>query len=390
MKIKGESSLSAHAEVIHLTRQIQEISWRTFRHRLLCEKMLVDISTSAIHIRSIQDFLDECVERMGRALDVEGVFIWDYDPENETMSNVSEWVTEGYPRYKEQLQNLPASRVTWALGILGENRIINFEDIEDIPECFEKEMMRMMKIKSILMFPMFVRGRFFGVLGFETYKYYRKWKEEDIYILRTASQIITKSIENYRAEKALEKANKELEYRVRRRTAKLYAAKKELEEKQKELLVHKEEMLKLNKSLLEANDALSTLARNFEKGRKEILRRVASITSLKIVPLLTEMREKAGSNEQKAELDVLATYISELSDGLIKKKKVFSTFSNMEAKISAMIKNGLTSQQIARQLNISLETVKTHRRNIRKKLGIQNKKKNLRSYLLSHWNELLK
>ncbi len=377
-------------EIVHLTRQIQEISWRAFRNRLLCEKMLVDISTSAIHIDNIQHFLDECVERMGRALDVEGVFIWDYDPESDTMSNVSEWVVEGYPRYKEQLQNLPASEVSWALGILLQNGIINFEDIESIPECFEKKVMKMMKIKSILMFPMFVRGSFFGVLGFETYRYHRKWKEEDIYILRTASQIVTKSIENYRAEKALEEANKELEHRVRRRTAKLYAAKKQLEQKQRELLAHKQEMLKLNKSLLEANDALSTLAKNFEKGREEILRRVASITSFKIVPLLASLREKLESNEQKAELDVLVTYINELSAGVTKRKTPFSTFTNMEAKISAMIKNGLTSQQIARQLKISLETVKTHRRNIRKKLGIQNRKKNLRNYLISHWHEFVR
>ncbi len=388
--MKGESSFLSQMEIVHLTRQVQEISWQAFKNRLLCEKMLVDISTSAIHIEDIQTFLDECVERMGRVLDVDGVFIWEYDAKSKTMSNTSEWVTEGYPRYKEKLQNLPIEELQWAFHILERNDIINYENIEQIPDCLEKQIMVSMNIKSILMFPMFMKTNFFGVLGFETYEYYRKWREEDIYILRTASQIITKSIESFLAEKALEKANRNLERRVRRRTAKLYAAKKELEKKQEELLVHKEEMLKLNRSLIETNDALSVLAKNFEKGREEILRRVASITSLKIVPLLTELMNKEESSERKAELDVLASYINELSDGLVKKKNPFSTFSNMEAKISAMIKNGLTSQQIARQLNISVETVKTHRRNIRKKLGIQNKKKNLRSYLLSNWNEFLR
>jgi len=53
----------------------------------------------------------------------------------------------------------------------------------------------------------------------------------------------------------------------------------------------------------------------------------------------------------------------------------------MELRIAAMVKNGLTSQEIARQLNISLHTVKTHRKNIRKKLKIQNSTVNLSSYL---------
>ena len=356
----------------------------------MCEKMLVDISTSAIHINDIQSFLDECVERMGRALNVDGVFIWEYDRKTDTMSNTSEWVTDGYPKYKDKLQNLPAGELSWALGILQSNEVINYEDVEDIPECLEKHIMRTMNIKSILIFPMFVRNVFFGVLGFETYESYRRWGEEDIYILRTASQIITKSIESYYAEKALAETNKELELRVRKRTARLYAAKKELERQQQELLAHREELLKLNKSLIETNDALSALARNFEKGREEILRRVASITSFKIMPLLRELREKTSSKEQKADLDVLASYITELSEGLVKKDNPFANFSNMEAKISAMIKNGLTSQQIAKRLNVSVETVKTHRRNIRKKLGIQNKKKNLRSYLLSNWSQFFK
>ncbi len=380
----------SHAEITHLARQIQEISWRAFKRRLLCEKMLVDISTSAIHIDCVEDFLDECVKKMGQALEVEGVFIWEYDPETNTMSNTAEWVSEKYPPYRDKLQNIPVEELGWSLGILQKNDVINYEDVQDIPECLEKEIMKSMNIKSILIFPMFIKSNFFGVLGFETYAYYRAWKEEDIYILRTASQIITKSIESYHAEKALEKANKELERRVKARTAKLYYAKKELERKQLELIEHREELLKLNKSLIEANDALSLVSRNFEKGREEILKRATKIISFKILPLLEQMRKKAQKKEFAADLDILVSYIDELSGGLLKKESTFSLLSNTEAKISAMIKNGLTTQQIARQLNISVETVKTHRRNIRKKLGIQNKKKNLRSYLLLKWREILR
>jgi DNA-binding CsgD family transcriptional regulator len=46
-----------------------------------------------------------------------------------------------------------------------------------------------------------------------------------------------------------------------------------------------------------------------------------------------------------------------------------------------MIKNGMTTDQIAQHLHISPDTVKTHRRNIRRKLDIVGKKNDLASYL---------
>ena len=53
--------------------------------------------------------------------------------------------------------------------------------------------------------------------------------------------------------------------------------------------------------------------------------------------------------------------------------------SSSELRIASMIKNGLTSQEIADLLHISLDTVKTHRRGIRKKLNLNNSNINLSS-----------
>jgi DNA-binding CsgD family transcriptional regulator len=48
-----------------------------------------------------------------------------------------------------------------------------------------------------------------------------------------------------------------------------------------------------------------------------------------------------------------------------------------------MIGNDMTTEEIAAQLCISPETVKTHRRNIRKKLGIVGTRHQLNNYLRS-------
>ena len=49
--------------------------------------------------------------------------------------------------------------------------------------------------------------------------------------------------------------------------------------------------------------------------------------------------------------------------------------------ICDMIKSGMASKEIAETMNISLQTIGLHRKNIRKKLSLCNKQINLTSYL---------
>jgi DNA-binding CsgD family transcriptional regulator len=66
--------------------------------------------------------------------------------------------------------------------------------------------------------------------------------------------------------------------------------------------------------------------------------------------------------------------------------KLSSNYLNLtpkELQIAGLIKDGKQDKEITELLNISIDTVQFHRKNIRKKLGIYGKGKNLRAYLLS-------
>ena len=54
-----------------------------------------------------------------------------------------------------------------------------------------------------------------------------------------------------------------------------------------------------------------------------------------------------------------------------------------EVEVSRLVASGKCTKEIARQLNISSETVAFHRKNIRRKLGICNRKINLCSHIAS-------
>lgn len=62
----------------------------------------------------------------------------------------------------------------------------------------------------------------------------------------------------------------------------------------------------------------------------------------------------------------------------------YKNFSRMEIRVSELLERGKTSEEIGATLNLSLNTVKWHRKNIRKKLGISEKNISIQSVLLSN------
>lgn len=156
---------------------------------------------------------------------------------------------------------------------------------------------------------------------------------------------------------------------------------------EKELQRVNSEMQAISRELLETNDALSVLARNLENSRRQSETRMIQRIRTLIMPVIQKLRHEKGLKRFKPDLDLLSAYIESLTADLATDLKVAAMLSRAEHQVASLIKNGMTSDEIAAHLNISLFTVKTHRKNIRKKLDIQNSGVNLRSFLESGLKE---
>jgi DNA-binding NarL/FixJ family response regulator len=132
---------------------------------------------------------------------------------------------------------------------------------------------------------------------------------------------------------------------------------------------------------LDTNKALTTLARSIVRETEDAENKIAKILRSRMLPLLSDFQNNASFKKYRTEIDELMLCLHELNPGLKKSSDILLSLSATELRIATMIKNGLTSPDIANVLHITLDTVKSHRRNIRKKLKLNNSRINLASYL---------
>ncbi|MGL1903471.1 MAG: helix-turn-helix transcriptional regulator [Fibrobacterales bacterium] len=130
--------------------------------------------------------------------------------------------------------------------------------------------------------------------------------------------------------------------------------------------------------------AISELTQHYDKDKKQIREKIISSVSLMIVPYIHKLKEHIADEGGKTLVDVLEHSVSSLFDGFtVNTVKYLSQLSTKEMQICSLLKLGQSNKDMALELQTSVKTVETHRKNIRKKLNINNRSVNLTSYLQS-------
>jgi DNA-binding CsgD family transcriptional regulator len=103
-----------------------------------------------------------------------------------------------------------------------------------------------------------------------------------------------------------------------------------------------------------------------------------------VLPFLEELKMSRLDERQKAFTDIIESNLNDITSPFVHGLSTkYYNFSPTEIRIANIIKQGKSTKEIAAILKMSPRTVDNHRFNIRKKLGISNKKANLTTHLLS-------
>jgi len=139
------------------------------------------------------------------------------------------------------------------------------------------------------------------------------------------------------------------------------------------------ELRKQKLALEKKNIALREIIAQIEIEKRKIEEDINSNVELVLSPILDKLRAKECNNDY---INLIHHHLKGLTSSF--GSKITARDINLtprEMEICNMIKGGITTKDISKLLNISSQTVERHRKNIRHKLGIANKRINLTAYL---------
>ncbi|MHC4457991.1 MAG: PAS domain S-box protein [Planctomycetota bacterium] len=138
------------------------------------------------------------------------------------------------------------------------------------------------------------------------------------------------------------------------------------------------------KNLEEVNMALKVLLEQREKEKIELKENILINIKKLIFPYIEKLQNKRQDEDSQVYVNIIKSNLGDLISPLASTlSSKYFTLTPTEIQVTDLIKQGKTSKEIAAMLNVSPKAVSFHRGNIRKKLGLLNKKINLKSYLHS-------
>jgi len=195
-----------------------------------------------------------------------------------------------------------------------------------------------------------------------------------------------------KAEIELRKYHDHLEELVGERTAELGKINAQLEQEiderksaEKKLRKRETELKAQSHHLAEVNTALKVLLKQREADKKELGDNVLSNVKELVSPYLERLKKSRLNTNQKTLVNILDSNLTNMISPFISKlSSRYLNLTPMEVRVANLVKEGKTNKEIAGLLCISKNTVLFHRYNIRQKLGLKNKKINLRAHLSAY------
>jgi DNA-binding CsgD family transcriptional regulator len=150
------------------------------------------------------------------------------------------------------------------------------------------------------------------------------------------------------------------------------------------LKVQEQDLEAQRKNLEETNTALKVLLKQREEDRVALENRILSNIKELISPYVAKLKAKNLKSGERTLLDIIDSNLKDIASPLLQRlttAKIILT--PQEIQVASLVKEGKSSKEIADVLNVSTTTISFHRKNLRKKFGLDNTRKNLRAYLIS-------
>ena len=183
---------------------------QTINRRLEFEKTVSTISSRFVDGSDIDDAINASIEDVSRLSGASRSYVFLFREDGTTMDNTHEWCAKGVSPQIDNLKNLPVETFPWWTTKLHNGEIIHIKDVSKMPAeaKAEKELLEIQDIKSLLVLPFYIKGRFAGFIGFDNVVETAGWSDEDVAVLRIFSEVLGTTFGRKRMEEMLRESER--------------------------------------------------------------------------------------------------------------------------------------------------------------------------------------
>jgi PAS domain S-box-containing protein len=195
-------------EDINFTRSVSEIislAIETLKRKSIEDNLkyksdvltaITKISEKILSNNDIHIIFNDILATLGNATKADRVYFFEANEEKRLISQKYEWVNENI---ETQIDNPDLQNVTYEVFLdivipLKSNKIYN-KLVKNIFESDHKELLKSQNILSVLIFPILVKNKLVGAIGFDDCRIERIWTEDEMNILQTLVNNISSSLE---------------------------------------------------------------------------------------------------------------------------------------------------------------------------------------------------
>ena len=157
-----------------------------------------------LNSNDINDIFSDVLIIMGKATKSHRAYYYENDSDTKCISQKYRWIVNNIKLTENntKLQNLPYAYFEELLTPLLNNKIYEATVPKIENESLRNKLLAV-DVTSLILFPIFVKNKFHGFLGFDDTYNERKWNEDEVNILQTLSRNIASSIERITNEIAI-------------------------------------------------------------------------------------------------------------------------------------------------------------------------------------------
>jgi PAS domain S-box-containing protein len=170
------------------------------------QNLLTHLATEFINIplENSADAINRLLTLIGEQLEVDRVYIFNYDFEKNTTTNTFEWCAEGISHEIDNLQDVPVELFPEWVSTHLKGGIVTLSDVDALPENNHlRKLLEPQGIKTMITIPMMLNDECLGFVGFDSVVDKREWNNDEVTFLQVLADLLCNVTDRKRTEEAL-------------------------------------------------------------------------------------------------------------------------------------------------------------------------------------------